>query len=614
MPKNMFKKGIWAFAALAVAAVLMLAALPFIASTQIVRDRIAIEMSAWSGYRVELGGTPDIEIWPFRAILTNVTLSGWGDLERKPVIVAERVEIDLSALAALRGNVVFSSTRLIRPTVRVSPTGGKLLLPVSPGGGRIARSIEAAQAAVRANPSAPDLRNIPSDPFGMVEFVDGRIVVKRGGKDQEIVTSLAGAVNWTALDRGGTLTATGIWRGESVALELTMAKPLVLFAGGTAPLAIRFKAAPATLTFEGSANLSHDSYFEGPLSFSSPSLRRMLEWSTEQTTTSPALGPIAVTGRIAGNAQRMRFEDAELTLDGKPGMGVLDISTAGSIPTVSGTLAFDTLDIRSFLSAFTPLETNNGTAGSIDTTFADRFSLDLRLSAAKANAGSVTLADVAATAQIKPELAAFDISDATAFGGTIQTGIRFDRQPGANMVELRLLATDIDGGILAAAGDATRLAPTGRGTVSIILKGPGRSWGELFQQGDGSVTANFGQGAIPNFDLTAFLERMKQGGFFALADVSKGSLQVNAVEVKASISKGVARVEKAEIKAPAHTINLSGIVPYVGGGLALSGTVHPLTPASTTPAPVDAIFFVGGSWSAPFIAPIYQGSSGGPVE
>jgi len=610
----MIRKGIWVIAALAIAGVIAFTALPFIASTQIVRDRIAIEMSAWSGYRVELGGAPEVEVWPFRAILSNVTLSGWSDPEHKPVVFAERVEIDLSALAALRGYIVFSSTRLIRPTLRVAPVGGKLLLPLSPGGGRIVRSIEAARAAVAANPSNPDLSGIPSDPFGRLEFVDGRIVVQRGGKDEEIVSSLAGAINWTALDRGGTLAATGIWRGESVTLDMTMARPLVLFAGGTAPLSLSVKAAPASLTFEGSANLSRDTYFEGPLSFSTPSLRRMLDWSTVEAAPGPTLGSVAIKATVTGNSQRMRFAEADVTLNGNPGMGVLDLSFAETVPMLSGTLAFDALDIRSFLTAFTPLETGNGTVTGIDAAFADRFNLDLRLSAAKANAGSATLTNIAATAQIKPKIAAFDISDATAFGGSIQTGIRFDRQPGANQIEVRLLATDIDGGILAAASKSGRLIPTGRGTVSIILKGPGTSWNELLQQGDGSVTASFGQGKLADLDLNALLERMKQGGFFALAEVSNGSLPVNSVELKASVSKGVARIEKAEVKAPAHTITLSGIVPYLGGGLALSGTIHPLAAEGTDPPPVDSVFFVGGSWGEPFIAPIFQSVPAQPVE
>ena len=61
-----------------------------------------------------------------------------------------------------------------------------------------------------------------------------------------------------------------------------------------------------------------------------------------------------------GDAERLRFEDAEITLDGKPARGALDLMLTGKLPMVAGTLAFDTLDLRSFLSAFTPLEPSVG--------------------------------------------------------------------------------------------------------------------------------------------------------------------------------------------------------------------------------------------------------------
>lgn len=608
MPSSLVRKGIWAAAAIAVAAFLMLAALPFIASTQIVRDRIAIEMSAWSGYRVELGAAPDIEFWPFRAILDNVTLSGWSDPSRKPVVVAERVEVELSALAALRGDIVFSGARLVRPTLRLAPTGGRMQLPASPGGGRIARSVEIARAVVGANPVDPDVRALPNDTFGAIEFVDGRITLARGDADQEVVTGLAGNVNWPALDRGGSLSATGIWRGESVAIDATTSKPLILFAGGAAPLTVKLKAAPANLSFDGTANLSGDTFFEGPMTFSSPSLRRMLEWSTAGTTPGPAIGAIAVSGKISGNGQRMKLEEAEVSLDENPGIGVLDVSFAEAVPTISGSLAFDALDLRSFLTAFTPLNPENGTVDEIDAAFADRFNLDLRLSASTANAGAIKLAEVAATAQIKPGLAAFDISDSRAFGGTIQTSIRLDRQPGSNLVEVRLLATDIDGAMLAAANKTAKVVPTGRGTVSVILKGPGKSWEELLKTGDGSITASFGQGTIPNFDIAAFLDRLKKGDFFPLGDVTKGTLPVTSVELKATIAKGIAHIDRAEAKAAPQTITLAGLVPTIGGGLALSGTVTTAAQDANMP-PSLAGFFVGGSWLSPFIAPAHQGMS-----
>src|SRR5690606_40621308 len=52
---------------------------------------------------------------------------------------------------------------------------------------------------------------------------------------------------------------------------------------------------------------------------------------------------------------------------------------------------------------------------------ADTLHLDLRLSAASAAAGPAQLNNVAAAIQLKDELMTFDISDSTAFGGSIVT-------------------------------------------------------------------------------------------------------------------------------------------------------------------------------------------------
>ena len=58
MPSAIIRRGVWAIGAVILGVALFLMVLPLIASTQIVRERVALEMSAWSGYRVELGSAP----------------------------------------------------------------------------------------------------------------------------------------------------------------------------------------------------------------------------------------------------------------------------------------------------------------------------------------------------------------------------------------------------------------------------------------------------------------------------------------------------------------------------------------------------------------------------
>lgn len=601
--------------AAAVVVVLALTALPYIASTRIVRDRIAWEMGAWSGYRVTIDGTPRIVIWPkFRAILSDVNLSDWTQSDAAPVIAAESVEIDLSAMAALRGDVVFSAARLIRPTLRVTRAEKGLFLPKMPSGGRIAWSIDTARGLLSAEPANPDTSKMPSDPFGSVEFKDGRVITTAEGKDIEILTSLNGKATWAALNSAGQFSATGIWRGESVSIDLASAKPLLLFAGGTAPLSVSFKSAPAAFSFEGVASLAQNAYLDGSAKFSAPSLRRVLEWSQAGIAPGAPTGPVAVSSKITAGTNRVKVENAEIALNNNPGMGVLDFSFVDARPVMSGTLAFDTLDLRSFLQTFTPLAPSRGQAAKDATTdLANRLDLDLRLSAAHATAGAIQLSDVAATAQVKNGLAAFDISDATAFGGSIQASLRMDRKPQGAQTEIRLLASNVDGAGFGTAAGMTQLVPTGKGTVSAILKGPGMTWDSILENADGSLSASFGAGNLTGFNLPAFLKRSEQGGFFALKDVADGTVAVDGVELKATISKGVARIDKAEAASPRNRIWLNGIVSYTGRGLALSGgVVQPNQTAATdddpsATTPEQTSFFVGGTWSTPFISPIKAG-------
>lgn len=600
MPSSATRKGVWALLAGLALLALLAAALPLVASTQIVRDRIAHEMSAWSGFRVELGEAPEIRIWPFRAILSNVTLSEWSGESKLPVIQAERVEIDLSAMPALLGDVVFSKARFIRPILRLKENEAGSYLPALPNTGRIIRAVEIGREAIAANPADPDFAALPADGFGAVEFSGGRIVISLRGIDRELISSIAGTGTWPALNRAGTVSAAGIWRGEAIAVDISSPQPLVLFGGGAAALKFQLKAPPLEASFNGAASLSQG-FLDGAASLSSPSLRRALEWSRMHITPGSAIGAVTLEARVTGAGNRFSFQDTKLSLGGNPGTGALDLSVVDGTPGISGTLAFDHVDLLSFMSAFTVPPKGGEGSNRIDASFTDQVNLDLRLSAATAKAGAIALTDVAATAQVKSGLAVFDISDATAFAGTVQTGFRLDRTKGGNHAEIRLLATDIDSAALAKATGA-HFVPQGAATISAMLKGPVASWDSLLDTTQGSVSVKMPKGAIAGIDVPLLLKRAGEGGFFPLVGAPEGSLALEGAELAATLSKGVAMIDKAEALTPQGTISLRGSVPYVGRGLALSGTITPQSEGDAESEQVS--FFIGGPWSAPFISPV----------
>ncbi len=395
---------------------------------------------------------------------------------------------------------------------------------------------------------------------------------------------------------------TGIWRGESVALDLATARPLVLLAGGTGPLSVNLKSAPASFAFDGTASLSGDTFLAGSARFASPSLRRMIEWSASETTPGSPIGVVSIEGKISGNRQRLKLEDARMSVDGNSGVGVIELALAERIPALSGTLAFETLDLRSFLSAFGAADGPTNLSGGVGADLAHRIDLDLRLSADHATSGSIALEDVAATARVKRGHAAFDVSDAAAFGGNVQASIRIDSKTEGDVVEIRFVGEEVDGGIVSAFAPVLRILPTGKGNISALIKAPAGTWTEILARGEGSFSANFGEGVIQKLDLVAFIERLAAGDFFALDDVATGSLAAKSVEIKATVSRGVAQIAKADIRSSTATVSLSGIIPSVGG-LALSGSIARAGETQSAPPRVIS-FFVGGSWSKPFVVPV----------
>lgn len=600
MASGALRKIVIALAVVVAGFIALVLALPLFASTQLVRDRIALELSMWSGYRVEMGAAPELRLWPtFRAKLSNVSFHRWGDAGATPVLAADQIEAALSPLAALSGNVEFTKLSLTRPSIHV--WSSELTAPPdrpNPSG-RLRQSIEAARALIAEQPASPDLSRLPQDPVGVIEFTEGRIAVHDPAGVSEALTSLSGRIAWPALDRPLAASASGIWRGELVRIEASAERPLVLAAGGNAPLRVAVASALLNASFDGAASLTAEGHVDGTLKMSSPSLRRLLEWSHREIAPGSSIGSIAIEGRVSGGSERMRVDGATLTLDESRATGTLELMPGGDVPAISGTLAFESFDLQSFLSAFSALTPDPwGRWRALDDSISDQIGIDLRLSASRAVAGSVTLQNLAATAQIRKGIAAFDISDATAFGGTVQAGMRVDRGEAGTEVEVRLRGEDIDMGALARAMQVQYLVPVARATFSVALKGRGAQLYNVIATSSGSIVASFGPGAVAGVDLARLRELTASGRFFPLAEVGEGSLAFNGIELKASVADGTAQVDKAIVTTADGKLALRGVVPLPGAGLALSGSLSSADGSAVLP------FFIGGSWGSPYISPV----------
>lgn len=599
----LIRRGLFALVALLSLGALALAALPWIASTQLVRNRIAIELSAWSGFRVAIASTPQIEVFPtFKAVLAGVTLYQWGDWDNPAVIEAERVEINLSAIDALNGNVSFSEAKLINPVIRLGPQLGEPGPEFLTSSGRIAQAVDVTRGLVEQNPDNPDSSRFPATPFGTVEFSNGRVVRMVDGQQQDVVTRLSGKVEWPALNASGNLSLRGTWRGEEVTLNLSSASPLVLLAGGATTVNAKLASEPLTVAYEGELRGGGPGQVDGAFSLEVPSVRRAIAWTEARIATGSAIGSIRLDSKVSGQRRGLDLPEATLTVDGSAGKGALRVQP-GQRPAFSGKLAFDTLDLQSFVSIFTPLMSYDRVGSDLSAGLIHRADFALDLSAAKATLDGTELTDVSGRMEARDGRALFDVTAAKGLGGELSGAFRIDTSGDTPRSEIRMEATNIDGAAFGAATGFPGIAPEAKGDVSFALSGTGQALDTMLTFADGSLTAHFGKGKVEGIDLQTLVSKTVGGGFFPLSDIAEGALQIDEATLEATVVHGVGRIQKAEIRAGPRIIFLSGILPYAGRGVALSGTIASREKVSLfNPNGREASFFVGGSWDAPFVS------------
>ncbi|WP_169054265.1 AsmA-like C-terminal region-containing protein [Nitratireductor sp. XY-223] len=589
-------------------------ALPFAISTDLVRDRLERDISEWTGHEVELLDNPEIGFWPVPRIeLNRISVSSRTNEEAQPIVFADELKADFSILSALRGKPSFSNFILVRPvfTVERFPEG---ITSWNSESGRIAEGMSISVTHADTNgDSEANLQPIPAYRLGEVTVENGTFTwIDHDTGDTEKVTAINGAISWPRLNGGIRADISGIYRGEAASLGLTSSQPLLLLSQRTAQVSVNLQSTPMSASFEGTASLSDPPFANGTVTMQSPSMRQALEWVGTQIKPGEAIGALSLDAELQWQNGRAMFDKLIVELEGNRGIGVLDFKQYDDKPGISGTLAFNSLDIASFLRAFTPLpRTGEDIAQTIDTSFLSQLMLDMRLSSQSASFGPISMTNVAATAKIDEGRATFDIGDATAYNGSVLGRITLAESGIEGGGEIRFSARNIN--LEQALNDLgiSGPFPQGTATINVALSTPFPTWATGLSDLAGKFDLSIVNGFVPSFDAARFRELAATERFFGLGGISSGSFPFTSAEFEARFANGIAEIVKGEIDAENAHLSLTGIIPYQRGGLALIGVLNevaePAEDAGTEQAAVtdeSVQFFVGGSWPTPVISPI----------
>ncbi|MBW3097322.1 AsmA-like C-terminal region-containing protein [Pseudohoeflea coraliihabitans] len=638
-----FGRSIFAIAGLAAAGTaLVLLLLAFAVSSDVMRDKLERDIGNWAGHRVALGDAPKLSFWPVPTIqLDKVSILPLNNGDSDPVMRADSIIADFNLFSAALGTPSYSEFRLIRPTfnLEIYPDGSSNWTSRQ---GALSRGIAAAverQAAENGEQSADSAITIPeSAAIGAVTLVDGTLNWTRDpGAPTERISAINGTISWPSPTASARANLDAIFRGEQLHIEGVASAPLLILGQRIAPLELSISSAPLNLTFDGEINTAPEAFADGTLTLESPSVRRTLEWSGTEIKPGEAIGALQLSAEVTTSENVTKLDDLIVVIDENRGIGVLDVTLDEEAPPViAGTLAFNSLDITSFLAAFTPLPHSGAEiASTIDTRFLRELGLDLRLSAQSARFGPISMTNLAAAARVDSGRATFDLGDATAYGGSLIGRIAISEAGTNGGGTLQVTARDVDIGALLEAGGLSGPLPRGRGTLDLQLHTPYPAWATTSTDMTGHFSMFVQDGAIADLSLATLRELAESRPYFRLDELADGSsFAFHTARFAARIANGQAEITEARIVGEDELIQLSGIVPYTRGSLAVSGTLASATstPADTadgtlSEAPAaDSVdisasegttggdsdeapplrFFLGGSWPEPVISPFFN--------
>lgn len=592
------------------------ASLPLAVSSGVVRDRLERDISAWAGHPVSLGDAPSVNFWPTPTIkLDNVVISPSTFADGDPILRADSIVANFNLFSAVLGAPSFSEFKLIRPifNVELYPDGTSNWSSPS---GDLAQGVAAAVArdqAAKAGSEPPASAIIPdSAALGTVTIEDGTVQwIRDPGAAAEKLTAIHGTLAWTEPTATARGSVTAIFRGEPLTLSASTAAPLLLLGNRTALVELKVASTPLNLDFTGSASLGNSLFLSGALQAKSASVRRALEWSGADIRPGEALGALELSARISAEQSKAKLDDLIIMIDRNRGIGVLDMALRDDAPpSVAGTLAFNTLDIASFLQAFTPLpKPGKDIASTIDTRFLREIGLDLRLSAQTASFGPVVLSNLAAAARVDQGRANFDVGDATAFGGSLIGRIAISEEGIDGGVKVQLSARKMNFGGLYDAIGLTGPLPRGIGSLDIEVTSPYPTWATAMSDLTGKIDLAVDAGVVPGFSIAKFRELARTERFFDLDQASEGSdFAFQTAHFQATIAEGEANLTTGELVGAQQMISLSGVIPYSRSSLAIAGVLGPKPAADgrivSTRSNAPLRFFIGGSWPRPVISPV----------
>lgn len=536
----------------------LLLVVPVLLPKEVVKTRIAEQISAWTGREVSVRGDPVISVFPNLTVqIDGVAIAGPAAMRDADLAEMKSLTASVRLLPLLIGDIEFAAFELIGPKIQL-----------------VRDETDKRNWMFDSSVAALQLAFTGDVVLGAFTLVDGRIDFEdRLTGRRERLDAVNLEIDWRSASRPFALSGSATWRGEPVSVEAGARDPVSFIKGRQTPFTAQLDSAPLTIDFEGTVTGVKNTRLGGQLDLSSPSLRRLVGWIGDPLADGASLASLAISGEAAIDKAGLDVSSARISLDGNTGTGGLRIGF-GDRPVISGTLAFQSLDLTSYLADLGSLKASpDWKREAIDPDWLRSVDADIRLSAEQVTAGRLSLGETATALLVEGGVLEVGIAQASFYGGALTGRLSLaDKDNGAS-AQAQLRA---NGFSLADAGRMLDLDRplSGQSSIAGDLSSDGATLGDLLANLDGTVRIGAAAGALPGFGLDALAASMLTGVPVSSIDTDNGArpaMAYRSVDASLKFLNRAALVKNARLETDSFSVDLNGLIALKNGAVDLAG-------------------------------------------
>ena len=419
--------------------------------------------------------------------------------------------------------------------------------------------------------SSPLMNALEDAAFETLTVRDGTVMLKSDGGRVDTLENVSADIT---VKRKTAVRIKGSFKfaGEAMIVDATLGARIGRGSNARMPLKAQVQSGPVNVSVDGRIELGQGLQLIAPTAdVTIPNVRSVARWLGHVWPSGPGLKNFAAHGSAEWIGQTFAFQKGTFEIDGNTGNGALTLTFGSGRPAVAGTLAFQNVELGSYLqsesaTAVAPVPASPKSLVGILKASRDltlpligALDADLRVSAETVTIGSFKAGRSAASLALRDGQMLFNLADMVLPGGGIAEGEitiqgvattpNYTAHGRIEDVELSELTTALAGTPML----------RGKGEVQFDFKGSGRAGMDLLSRLNGQIQVDMAGGGA----ATCTLPELAAMAASEMGDGCKTATSLAPFKAMASSTNGVLAFDQVEAMSGSSRLRFDGNVDLV---------------------------------------------------